>query len=205
MSRIAILGASGGLGSLLVHEALDAGMNVNALTRNPRRLTMANEHLNVFEGDVDSGRGLEQLIAGCRFVVSVAASPNPADAVSHVIKAVGLKRVDRVVFVSRLGGPQAHGVKGLLTALVKPRAREVEHDLGDALELVRVSGLDYVVIHTVGLTDARAGHGVSFSDVGSGGLPPTPVGRHDLAHFILMTLTAPGWSCREVLVRAGKA
>ncbi len=203
MSRIAILGASGGLGTLLVSDALRAGLRVNALTREPKRVKMANENLTVFQGDADTGVGLARLVTGCRFVVSAVASARPSDAVAHVIQAVGLKKVERLVFVSRLGGAQPHGVKGLLSTLVKPKNKDVEQDLGVALDLVRLSGLAYVVLHTAGLTDERPGRGVAFSDVGAGGPPPQPLGRADLSRFILKLLEEPGWNCREVTVRPG--
>jgi len=78
MSRIAILGASGGLGTQLVTTALEHGFEVSALVRNPEKITRANYNLTLIEGDAGSGENIQAAVEGCRFVLSAMGSaPKP--------------------------------------------------------------------------------------------------------------------------------
>ncbi|HWE25396.1 MAG TPA: NAD(P)H-binding protein [Myxococcales bacterium] len=77
MSRIAILGASGGLGTQLVTCALEEGFEVSALVRDPEKITSANYNLTVIQGDAGSGEDIQVATEGCRFVVSALAPPSP--------------------------------------------------------------------------------------------------------------------------------
>ena len=50
--RIAIFGATGSVGKLLVRQALDAGYEVRAFVRNPEKLALNHAQLTVIQGDV---------------------------------------------------------------------------------------------------------------------------------------------------------
>ena len=198
MSKIGILGAGGRLGSRLVHEALTRELHVNALSRNPARLHIANELLNVFKADVEKGEGLEAL-AGCRWVVSALSSAHPSDCVAHLVRAHSLRKVERLVFVSRADDTvPAHGLSERVASLVGHRKQDVARDISSAVELLQVSGLPYVVLKTTGLTDEPGGKRIVSGEVGKS--KPGPIGRVDLARFILDILDAPGWDLREVNV-----
>ncbi|MDP1829631.1 MAG: SDR family oxidoreductase [Archangium sp.] len=199
MSKIAILGAGGRLGGRLVHEALDRQMRVNALTRDPTRLRIANELCNVFKGNVETGEGVEAALAGCRWVVSAVSSPHPADFVSRLVKAHNVRKVDRLVFVSRADDTvPVHGFQERLASVIGHRTRDVARDIAAAHELLEVSGLPWLVLKTNGLTDDAGGKQVVTSEPGQP--RPGPVSRVDLARFILGVIDAPGWHSREVNV-----
>jgi len=101
MSKLAVLGASGRLGMQLIHQALSQDLEVHALTRDPKKVHGANERLTVFKGDLEKDLGVHEAVVGCKYVVSVVSSPHPSDCVAHLVKAIGMRKVERVVFVSR--------------------------------------------------------------------------------------------------------
>ena len=98
--NIAIIGASGNIGSRVTHEALSRGHKVTAIVRNPENLTLENESLVVTEGDVfhvdDTAAKIEEHDA-------VVLSFNPgadyhryteaAEAILSAAKKAGVKRV----------------------------------------------------------------------------------------------------------------
>lgn len=194
MGRIAILGAGGRLGTRLVSEALAAELTVHAVTRDPTKLHFANERFNVFKGDLETGVGLERAVSGCRWVVSAVSSSRPSDCVAHLLKAIGTRWVDRLVFVSRADDTvPAHGLARLSSMVNR---KQVAHELSSAVDLLRVSGLPWLIIKTTGLTDETAGKQV----VWGGEALPGKISRADLARFILKALDQPEWNMRELNV-----
>ncbi len=62
--KIALLGATGFVGSRLLREALTRGHQVTAIVRDPAKLTETNDHLTVVAGDVNNPEQLAQQLAG---------------------------------------------------------------------------------------------------------------------------------------------
>jgi hypothetical protein len=169
------------------------------VTRDPKKVHAANEHLSVYKGDVEKDVGLHEALVGCRYVVSVVSSSRPSDCVANVVKAIGLRKVERVIFVSRADDTvPSHGLSEKFSLVVGHRKQDVAHDLSNSIDLLRDSGLPYVVLKTNGLTDEPFGKDVVVGDVGAP--PPGRIGRADLARFILGILEAPEWAMREATV-----
>src|SRR5882762_2239945 len=106
MSRIAILGASGGLGTQLVTTALEHGFEVSALVRNPEKVTRANYNLTLIQGDAGSGENIQTAVEGCRFVLSTMGSSKPVmtACVRNLVKELqATKSLKWFIFVSGLG------------------------------------------------------------------------------------------------------
>lgn len=62
--KIALLGATGFVGSKLLREALTRGHQVTAIVRDPAKLTENSDHLTVVTGDVNNPAQLAQQLAG---------------------------------------------------------------------------------------------------------------------------------------------
>jgi uncharacterized protein YbjT (DUF2867 family) len=203
MSRLAILGASGNLGGHLLAGALASGWQVHALTRDPRSIRRANENLTIYKGDLERGEGLESFLSGCRFVVCAVTTAHAAACMAQLVKAIGWKKVDRLVYVSWLGvgdsEVQARKATGLLAPLRPLVRRSLYEDVGRAEALLRLSGLPYSIFRTTELTDEPPGQEVAAVTAKSEQLPAS-VGRADLARFILQTLEDPGWNLQEATV-----
>lgn len=62
--KVAIFGATGGTGRIMVRKALERGHEVTAAARNPSALPENHERLRVVEADVMQPRTLEAVAEG---------------------------------------------------------------------------------------------------------------------------------------------
>jgi putative NADH-flavin reductase len=67
--RIAIIGASGYIGSFIRDEALARGHQVTAIVRHPEKITVQNPHLTVVKADILKDK-VEELVKGHDVVIS---------------------------------------------------------------------------------------------------------------------------------------
>ena len=68
--KIAIVSASGRIGSRLVNEALERGHNVTAIVRHPEKVMTHHAHLTVVQGDALNVNSLTEAIRGHEVVIS---------------------------------------------------------------------------------------------------------------------------------------
>lgn len=108
--KIAIIGASGQVGSYIRDEALARGHQVTAIVRHPEKITVSNPHLTVLNADVlkDS---VEDIVKGHEAVIA-AYNPgwnNPniyneqVDGAKKIIAGVKKSGVKRLLFVGGAG------------------------------------------------------------------------------------------------------
>jgi uncharacterized protein YbjT (DUF2867 family) len=194
---VAVIGASGRLGGRLVLEALALDLRVNAVSRDPSRLHVANEHFNAFQGDLEKGQGIEKAVLGCRWVVSAISSQHPSTCVANLIKAINFRGVERIVFIARADDTvPSHGLGERLGSLLGKK--QVGEDISGAVDLLRVSGLPYLVLKTNGLTDESGGKELVTAEPGQ--RPPGKLSRADLARFVFRVVERPEYACRELTV-----
>lgn len=67
--KIAIIGASGNIGSFVRDEALARGHHVTAIVRHPEKITVRNPHLTVVKADILKGK-VEELVKDHDAVIS---------------------------------------------------------------------------------------------------------------------------------------
>jgi putative NADH-flavin reductase len=68
--KIALIGATGFVGSAILNEALNRGHQVTAILRHPEKLTVKNNHLSVVQGDVMDTNSLAEIVKGSDVVIS---------------------------------------------------------------------------------------------------------------------------------------
>lgn len=68
--KIALIGASGFVGSAILKEALERGHTVTAIVRNPEKITVSGAALKVFKGDVRNADEVAALVKGNDIVIS---------------------------------------------------------------------------------------------------------------------------------------
>lgn len=92
MAKIALIGASGNVGSKILAEALNRGHEVTGIVRNPEKLPR-HPKLTAVRGDVFDADGLATLLAGHDAVISAVhfSASDPA-LLLQAIKASGVKR-----------------------------------------------------------------------------------------------------------------
>ncbi len=191
--KIAIFGASGRTGQMLVRDALEQGDQVTALARTPTKIEMEDEHLRVVAGDVQDARAVEQAIAGADAVIS-AMSPanNQAEfsisrGMENILAAMHKHGVRRLVVTSGAGviDPEDRLVlfNRAMNLLLKLMARNVYEDMWKAAEIIRASDLDWTLVRAPMLVDGEPTGAIKVGMVGRGMGPRLT--RGDLAAYAL--------------------
>lgn len=70
MKKIILIGASGFVGSAILNEALNRGVEVTAVVRNPDRVKISNSNLKIVKADVSSIEMVTQIAKGADAVIS---------------------------------------------------------------------------------------------------------------------------------------
>ncbi|QMW05085.1 NAD(P)-dependent oxidoreductase [Spirosoma foliorum] len=68
--KLAIIGASGFVGSALLSESLQRGHDVTAIVRHPEKITVTDAKLTIKQGDAEDADQVAQLVAGHDAVLS---------------------------------------------------------------------------------------------------------------------------------------
>ncbi len=105
MKKTALIGASGFVGSAILNELLSRGYNVEALVRNPEKITVDNPNLTVKKIDVADEKALAEALKGYDAVIS---AYNPGWTNPNIYNDT-LQNYPRIVEAAR-----AAGVKRLL-------------------------------------------------------------------------------------------
>ena len=204
--KLTVFGASGGTGTHVVSQALEAGHEVLAVVRDPARLTVpAHPRLEVTAAQVMDPAAIRSAVTGRDAVVSaIGPSRRPeekktraapvctasARSITTAMQAAGSRRL---VVVSA-SGPFTDGDGPLLRYVAKPIVRRVLKDaFADFVameQVVQASGLDWTIMRPPALTDKpltgryRTRDGLNLR----GGLT---VCRADVAHLALAVADDP--------------
>ena len=214
--KIVVLGATGRLGSEVLSQALDAGHQVVAYTRNPSTLP-ARAGLTVIRGGLDDQAALSDAVSGSDVVV-VAVGPRiklsearkPTDFMQvHlplILSAVTKARV-RLVLVSANGVGASAAKSGLLARFAY---RAVTGGLFEDKRLAELSlegaVVDWTVVLPVTLTGATANGRVAVKDFDEvrhvPGFPSLPYA--DAALGVLQVATNPATAGTHQLITSPK-
>ncbi|MDC1528389.1 NAD(P)H-binding protein [Gammaproteobacteria bacterium] len=90
--NIALIGASGNIGSKITHELLSRGFNVTAIARNPEKVD-ANEGVTPVAGDILQPQQLAETLKGHDAVICAASFiPNESEKLLEAIRLSGVNR-----------------------------------------------------------------------------------------------------------------
>jgi putative NADH-flavin reductase len=205
--KLTVFGASGGTGSQVISQGLDAGHDIVAVVRDPARLPVSHPNLTVVTADVMRPDDIADTVAGRDAVISALGhsrrradrkAPHPmfcADTARSIVMAMREVGSRRLVVVSASGPYADDGDGPLLRYVAKPILgrtvfRTVWADHVAMEEVVRASGLDWTVLRPPRLTDKqltgryRTREGLNLR----GGLT---VSRADVAHLALAVAGDP--------------
>jgi uncharacterized protein YbjT (DUF2867 family) len=167
--KIAILGATGQTGGHALQRALEAGHHVRVLARDPAKLAVKHDRLEVMKGDATNSDDCARVVDGCDAVVAtlgpqgLGTTTLRQDAARAVVTAMKAKGVKRIVWLSAFGVganmAQARKTSWIATIFMKTLLKKTYVDANAAEQVLFGSGLDYVICRPPGLTnkDAR-GH-----------------------------------------------
>lgn len=201
---LAVFGASGPTGRLVVGQALAAGHHVIAVTRKPDQYPLNSPHLDVVGADVTDACGVERVLAtGAQAVISTFGVPytrNPVTVYSRgvaaVVRAMTAQGVRRLVCVSsaNVATEPEPGAPLLWRTAVRPLLRNVlgrtlYADMRRMEEIVQGSGLDWTIVRPAGLFDTARPTG--DYEVAARRLPGRVTSRADLADTLVREAVAP--------------
>jgi uncharacterized protein YbjT (DUF2867 family) len=199
--KVLVLGATGGTGRLIVHDALEKGHSVVAMVRSK---ASAPDLLgaDIIEGDVRDVDALMRALEGCDAVVSsLGTGLSPFNEVSLLTEAThalipAMKRsgVRRMVCISALGVGDSRGHGGFVfDRLFMPLLlRHAYKDKGRQEAAIRASSLDWVIVRPAMLTNDPARESLrAIADLA--GVNGGKVARADVARFVVEQLATNTW------------
>lgn len=193
--RLTILGATGGIGRLLLPLALEQGHEVTAFARAPEKITRNGGRLRVLGGDLYNASQMTDAISGSDAVLS-AFGPSTLrpthlrrDFGRTLVQALRIAGVFRFIHVSSAFCFEGQG--GLLyTVMTTTLFRNVTNDHRDADKEMAQPDLDWTILRPPRLLNGPA---TNHPRVAAGHLPPKAltISRADVAAFMLEEATNP--------------
>ncbi|MFO0554350.1 MAG: NAD(P)H-binding protein [Polyangiaceae bacterium] len=197
--NIAVFGATGLTGGLVVERALAAGHRVTALVRNPDSVRRKHERLTVIGGSPTSPADVEACVRGADVVIHCLGvggkgdgKPTTliSDSVKAALTAMQKHGVTRIVCMSNVGtggsGPW------LLNRIVVPLffrwLRPIVDDKERMERALRDSSLEWIAVRLVGITEGPAKPIRTTADGKGLGLTITAA---SIAEFLLARATGP--------------
>lgn len=190
---LTILGASGRTGQELVRAALAAGYQVRALVRNPDKLGLSHDNLQVLQGDALDPNAVDAAIKGADAVLNALGhtknSPDDLQtrAIEHVLASMARHNVKRLIsligadvrFPNDRPRPIDNAVKFLLGVIAGRVLKDGERHVA----LIKQSDLDWTVVRAPWLTNSPkvGSYRVGYLGRDSG----ARISRADLADFML--------------------
>lgn len=164
IQRIAVLGASGGVGRRVVARALARGWSVTAQTRDALRLRDLGERVRLVEGAPTDSAVLGRLLAGADAVVFALGVERGgettlfSETTRALLQAMTAEGVTRLIAVTGVGAGETRGHGGFLyDRIVFPlftRKRYADKDRQEAL--IADSGIDWTLVRPAPFRDRPA-------------------------------------------------
>ncbi|MGW0245957.1 NAD(P)-dependent oxidoreductase [Nocardia goodfellowii] len=204
--RIAVFGATGTVGRVVVEQALAQGHEVTAFTRNAAGVGRQHERLRVVEGDVFDPNSVERAVAGQDAAIIALGDDRKGQVrfggTKSVIEAMNRTGVKRLIVQSSLGvGDSRPNLNFLWKYVIFGIVlRKAYADHGRQEELVRASDLDWTIVRPAAFTDGprtgayRRGFGPDEQGL------RLKIARADIAEFYLEQLTDPAYVRRAVSI-----
>ncbi|MCX4882945.1 NAD(P)-dependent oxidoreductase [Streptomyces sp. NBC_00847] len=199
--KLTVFGATGGIGREIVRQALGAGHEVTAVVRDPARLSVTGDRLEVFRDDLTDPEKVRSAVAGRDVVLSGLGARSRKDAgvatrLTHtVLGAMRAEGVLRLLVVSAGPiGPQPEGDGPLdrtARAIVSALLKDVYADLGAMEAELAGSASDWTVVRPPRLQDKPV-TGTYRTVVGGFPARGRFIGRADVAHAMLAMAEDPG-------------
>ena len=209
--KLAIFGATGGIGAELLRQALHAGHEVTVAVRNPGKLSPSRNGTRVITADLEGPdpKVLASAVAGADAVLSgvgprplakVGVAEHGTRAIVTAMQATGVRRIlvvsaAPISTVASPGRPKppSHDpgegffMRNLLTPFAKTVMRERYADLALMEDVLRVSELDWTIFRPPRLTNGRV-TGTYRTAFGRNLRGGAFISRADVAHAMLTAI-----------------
>ena len=194
--KVVIFGATGRMGRHLVERALQEGHEITGFVRDPSKLVASRGRLRVVRGDVMDPEKVEEAIAGQDGVLSAlghtksSAADVQARGTENIVRAMKKHGVGRLVSLTGAGVWDGRDRPKLfdraIGSLLKLLQRDILEDAERHVEIIKKSGLDWVIVRAPVLTEGerRGEYRVGYVGKNSG----SRISRADVADFMLSQL-----------------
>lgn len=208
--KIALFGATGATGQLVLEQALEHGHTVTALVRTPSKLTTKHERLTVIQGDATDPTAVEKAVAGQDAVISTIGSGSEtrhvtlySTCIRTIIQAMEKLKVDRLLCISAGGAHPGRDPDApfILNYVVKPFfLKDVFADMARMEETIKHSKLTgWTIVRPPRLVNTPAtGHFRQEQTYCIKG--GNKMGREDLAAFMVDELDTQHYVGKAVAV-----
>ena len=199
--RLTVFGATGGVGTQLVGQALDSGHAVTAFVREPATLARSDE-LVVIVGRLDDYAAVEGAIDGADVILSaLGARRNTPDqvtvfstAMANITRAMQKTGVKRLVAISGAGvivpGDTVTLSRRLVRFLLRRLAAHIATAKEREYEIVSATDLDWTLVRPPRIVPGPA---TGRYRVFAGRVPSPRISQGDVAHFMLRCVGSHEW------------
>jgi uncharacterized protein YbjT (DUF2867 family) len=198
---VAVAGATGRTGRLIVQELAARGYNVRALVRSAAAVSIQQQQgIELAEADLSSPESLERALEGAAFLISAIGSKKPFSARENnavdnmgnqnLTRAALKKGLQHMVVISSIGtGDSRYAISFMFRMLITPVLRMKEKSEA----FIRGCGISYTIIRPGGLSDRELTGKVAF---GEGGKISGMVSRQEIARVCVDALSTPSMKNR---------
>lgn len=206
--RIAVFGASGRTGRVVVEQALGHGDEVVAAARTPEALALTNQRSRSVPADVRDLDAVRTALAGCDAVVSAIGAPLEkrvdlySAGIGNILQAMTEEGVRRLAVMSAIGtfARKDRNIAWAYRTLMMPRLAPIYDDLERMEQRVMASSAEWTIVRPADLTDGPAtGHyrvSLDGRPLPKGG----QVSRADVAALLLKSLSGDTYLQRAVSI-----
>lgn len=201
--KLAIFGATGRTGQILVRRSLEAGYSVVAIVRDATKI-QPQPNLEIVVADVLNPKEVGKALAGVDVVLTALGATHLKksdllpESIKSIIAAMNAKGIRRLIVLGASGALHpawkyaSLGRKIFFLIIRNTFLKHPMNDSGAQERIVEASDLDYTVVHPPRLLD---GPYTGKYRVVADGLPPGghELNREDLAEFMLAQVTDPTW------------
>lgn len=199
--KICLLGATGRTGKVVLSQALERGWKVNALVRDPQKVTTQAERLHLIQGTPSNREELSKALTDCQAVVNTlnisrksdfpwASLRTPerflSDVASHLIDLLPQKGIERIVFTTAWGvGDSLKDIPAWFRLLIQRSNigyAYSDHERQEAL--FEASNLQWTAVRPVGLTNSNRSRDLIVS-IDNSPQPTLMISRKRVAQFLL--------------------
>ena len=197
--KLAIIGASRGIGLQLLKLALDEGHEVKAMVRNPSRFHLSHARLEIVRGDILDPSSVAATVSGQHAVclcIGIPPTRQPtmlfSEGARRVLEAMGPASKAKLVSITGIGAGDSAGHGGFAyDRIFAPLfLRTIDEDKTRQEELLKASRANWMVVRPGFLTNGpRTGMYRVLDNLS--GVKAGRISRADIADFILNQLALP--------------
>lgn len=195
--KIAVIGATRGIGLAMVKAALADGHEVTALVRDPARMPVSNPHLHIIPGDAEDAEAVARVVEGQDVVCDCLGTKNVTQAVTMFSRSAenlskALKPEQLLIAVTGIGSGDSKGAGGFLyDCIFMPLVlRRMYADKDRQEDIIRSKIARWIIVRPGFLTNGpHTGRYRALTDLR--GIRGGKISRADVADFLLSQAKSP--------------